>query len=133
MVTIRLARGGAKKRPFYHVVVADSRTKRDGRFIERIGYFNPVAKGQEIRLDINQERIQHWTGVGAQISERVQALLNEMQLGRKEKKVKKPAATQTEAPADESVKAEAASEEQPAAEAEAPEASAEKATKSDDE
>ncbi len=77
MVTIRLARGGSKKRPFYHVTVADSRKFRDGRFIERIGFFNPVARGAEVRLSVNQERANYWLGQGAQPSERVQQLLKE--------------------------------------------------------
>ena len=74
MVTIRLARGGAKKRPFYSVVVTDSRNARDGRFIERIGFFNPVAKGQEERVRIDSERYSYWVSQGAQPSERVAAL-----------------------------------------------------------
>ena len=77
MVTIRLSRGGAKKRPYYHVVVTDSRNRRDGRYIERLGFFNPVAKGQEIRLNLNRERIDHWIGQGAQASDRVSQLLKE--------------------------------------------------------
>ena len=60
MVTIRLARGGAKKRPFYHIVVTDSRSRRDSRYIERLGYFNPMAKGQEVRLNLENDRIDHW-------------------------------------------------------------------------
>ncbi len=74
MVTIRLSRGGSKKRPFYHVVVADSRRARDSRFIEQIGFFNPIARGQEERLRIQQDRIDHWVGLGAQVSDRVAAL-----------------------------------------------------------
>ena len=77
MVKIRLARGGAKKRPFYHIVVTDSRNKRDGRRIERIGFFNPVARGQEERLRLDLERVEYWTGVGAQVSERVSHLVQE--------------------------------------------------------
>ena len=77
MVTIRLARGGAKKRPFYHVVVADSRCKRDGRYIERVGFFNPIASGQEERLRLNDERIQHWIGNGAKTTDRVASLIKE--------------------------------------------------------
>jgi len=77
MVKIRLARGGAKKKPFYHIVVTDSRNKRDGRRIERIGFFNPVARGQEERLRLDLDRIEYWSGVGAQISERVQHLVTE--------------------------------------------------------
>lgn len=68
MVTIRLARGGSKKRPFYNVVVADSRNRRDGRFIERIGFYNPVASGNDEVLRINNERLAYWQGVGAQVS-----------------------------------------------------------------
>ena len=75
MVTIRLSRGGAKKRPFYHIVVTDSRNKRDGRFIEQLGFFNPVAKGAEETLRLNRERIDHWLSQGAQTSERVATLL----------------------------------------------------------
>lgn len=75
MVVIRLARGGAKKRPFYHVVVTDSRNPRDGSYIERLGYFNPIAKGGETRLQLDQARIDYWLQVGAQPSERVTALL----------------------------------------------------------
>lgn len=79
MVTIRLARGGAKKRPFYSVVVTDSRNARDGRFIERIGFFNPVARGQEERLRLNMERLTYWIGTGAQASDRVAQLVKEAQ------------------------------------------------------
>ena len=75
MVVIRLARGGSKKRPFYHITVADQRNARDGRFIERIGFFNPVARGQEERLRIDLDRVAHWTGRGAQPSDRVATLL----------------------------------------------------------
>jgi small subunit ribosomal protein S16 len=75
MVTIRLARGGTKKRPFYHLTVTDSRVKRDGRFIERIGFFNPLARGQEERLRVDAERAQYWMSQGAQPSERVADLL----------------------------------------------------------
>jgi small subunit ribosomal protein S16 len=79
MVTIRLARGGAKKRPFYHVVVTDSRSRRDSRYIERLGYFNPIAKGQEVRLNVDNDRINHWLSKGAQASERVAKLLKDQQ------------------------------------------------------
>ena len=75
MVTIRLSRGGAKKRPFYHIVVTDSRNRRDGRYIERIGFFNPVAAGGEERLKIDTDRAAHWMGQGAQPSDRVKSLL----------------------------------------------------------
>lgn len=75
MVTIRLARGGSKKRPFYHITVTDSRRARDSRFIERVGFFNPIARGQEERLRIDAERVEYWVGQGAQVSERVSSLL----------------------------------------------------------
>ena len=77
MLTIRLARSGAKKRPFYHVSVADSRMPRDGRFVERVGYYNPIASGQEIRLELDIERIDYWIGQGAQPSDRVLNLLKQ--------------------------------------------------------
>jgi small subunit ribosomal protein S16 len=77
MVTIRLARTGAKKRPFYHLVVADSRSPRDGRYIERVGFFNPVAKGKEERLRLNNERIEYWFSTGAQATDRVSSLIKE--------------------------------------------------------
>ena len=77
MVKIRLSRGGAKKHPFYHIVVTDSRKARDGRSIERVGFFNPVARGQEERLRLNLERLDYWTGVGAQLSDRVKTLVSE--------------------------------------------------------
>ena len=77
MVTIRLSRGGAKKRPFYHIVVADGRVKRDGSYIERIGFFNPVATGGEVRLRLDHARAEHWIACGAQPSDRVATLLKE--------------------------------------------------------
>jgi len=77
MVTIRLARAGAKKRPFYHIIVADSRCARDGRYIERIGFFNPVAKGGEERLRLDGSRVEHWVSKGAQTSDRVARLVKE--------------------------------------------------------
>ena len=77
MVTIRLARTGAKKRPFYHIVVTNSRSARGGRFIERIGYFNPVATGGETRLQVNSERVNYWISQGAQTSDRVGQLIKE--------------------------------------------------------
>ncbi|MES9936027.1 MAG: 30S ribosomal protein S16 [Sedimenticola sp.] len=77
MVTIRLARTGAKKRPFYHIVVADSRRARDGRYIERVGFFNPIAKGGEERLRLDNARIDHWVATGAQTSDRVTQLIKE--------------------------------------------------------
>ncbi|MCP5142063.1 MAG: 30S ribosomal protein S16 [Gammaproteobacteria bacterium] len=77
MVTIRLSRGGAKKKPFYSINVTDSRSARDGRSIERVGFYNPVAKGQEERLRIDLARVDHWLGTGAQTSDRVAKLIEE--------------------------------------------------------
>ena len=77
MVVIRLSRGGSKKRPFYHITVADSRNARDSRYIERVGFFNPIARGQEERLRVNHERIDYWVSKGAQTSDRVAQLLKE--------------------------------------------------------
>ncbi|MEE3012089.1 MAG: 30S ribosomal protein S16 [Pseudomonadota bacterium] len=77
MVTIRLARGGAKKKPFYHITVSDSRRARDGRFIERIGFFNPVARGQEERLRLDLDRMAYWQSQGAQFSDRVSSLVKD--------------------------------------------------------
>ncbi len=79
MVTIRLSRHGAKRAPFYHVVAADKRAKRDGRNLERLGFFNPVARGQEVRLNIDLEKIEAWVAKGAQISDRVKTLMKEAQ------------------------------------------------------
>ena len=77
MVTIRLARGGYKKRPFYHLVVADSRCARDGRYIERLGFFNPIARGNEESLRVELDRVAHWVSKGAQPSDRVKSLLKQ--------------------------------------------------------
>jgi small subunit ribosomal protein S16 len=77
MVTIRLSRGGAKKKPFYHITVADSRRARDSRYIERVGFFNPVARGQEERVRVDLERVDHWLGQGAQMSDRVAKLVKD--------------------------------------------------------
>jgi small subunit ribosomal protein S16 len=77
MVVIRLSRGGAKKRPFYHMVVIDHRKRGDGSCIERIGHFNPGARGQEVRLLIDLEKLSYWESVGAQPSDRVRSLVKE--------------------------------------------------------
>jgi small subunit ribosomal protein S16 len=71
MVKIRLTRGGAKKRPFYHIIVTDSRSARDGRNIERLGYYNPVAAGNEKRVELDVERVKHWVERGAQMTDKV--------------------------------------------------------------
>lgn len=77
MVKIRLARAGAKKRPFYHLVAADSRSPRDGRFIERLGFFNPIAVGGEVPLRVNVERVDHWVAHGAQLTDRAAKLVRQ--------------------------------------------------------
>lgn len=77
MVVIRLSRAGAKKRPFYHIVVTDSRRRRDSNYIESIGYFNPVARGAEIKLHIEMEKLEKWVNVGAQLSDRVASLVKQ--------------------------------------------------------
>ncbi len=77
MVTIRLTRGGAKKHPFYQIVVADIRSARDGRYIERIGFFNPIAKGGEVALRVDRARADHWLKNGAQPTDRVRQLLKQ--------------------------------------------------------
>lgn len=77
MLAIRLSRGGSKKRPFYHVVATDSRNARDGRFIERLGFFNPIARGQEETLRLDLERIEYWQKNGAQLSDRVKSLIKQ--------------------------------------------------------
>lgn len=101
MLTIRLARTGAKKRPFYHVVAADSRSPRDGRFIERLGYFNPVARGKELRLNLDLEKIKEWQGKGAQFSDRVTSLIKEAENPSKKRPAKKKKAPVVEAKAEE--------------------------------
>lgn len=78
MVVIRLSRAGAKKRPFYHMVVTDSRKRRDGgSYIERIGHFNPIARGKEVRIHMDLEKLAQWQKVGAQLSDRVRSLVKE--------------------------------------------------------
>ena len=139
MLTIRLARSGAKKRPFYHVSVADSRMPRDGRFVERVGYYNPIASGQEVRLELDLERIDYWIGQGAQPSDRVLNLLKqnketpeqtEKRLAAKEVKRQKKLAkklAEKEPVAEEAPAEEAAAEEAPAEETAAEDAPAEEA------
>ncbi len=77
MVKIRLSRGGAKGRPFYHIVVTDSRSPRDGRSIERVGFYNPIAAGKDVKLKLDAERVNHWVGTGAQLSDKVRFLVKE--------------------------------------------------------
>jgi len=78
MVKIRLTRGGAKKRPFYHIIVTDSRSARDGRNIERVGYYNPIAAGAEKRVELNTERVKFWVGQGAQMTDKVTDLYKQV-------------------------------------------------------
>ena len=78
MVTIRLARGGSKKNPYYYVTVSDKRNARNGRFIERVGFYNPLARGQEEKLRIDLERVNYWKDQGAQTSQRVETLLKQV-------------------------------------------------------
>ena len=77
MVKIRLSRGGAKGRPFYHIIVTDQRNARDGRNIERVGFFNPVAAGKETRLQLDADRVNQWVAKGAQVSDKVRWLMKE--------------------------------------------------------
>ena len=143
MVKIRLARGGAKKNPFYSIVATDSRKRRDSGYIERIGYFNPVARGQEVRLQLEEDRLSHWISQGAQISDRVKQLVKEYrdpsirekqlakQAAKADDKAKKIAADEkakadleAKEAAEEAAAAEAAAAEAAAAEAAAAEAAA---------
>ena len=111
MVTIRLARHGAKKNPFYHITVADRRAKRDGRFIERVGFFNPLARGRDEALRVDLERVDHWLAEGAKPSDRVQHLI---------KQARKQALAQTEVSSAAAEEAPVAAEEAPVAAEEAP-------------
>lgn len=77
MVKIRLTRGGAKKRPFYHIIVTDSRNKRNGRSIERVGFYNPIATGNEKRVELDTARVDHWVSKGAQLTDKVRMLVKE--------------------------------------------------------
>jgi small subunit ribosomal protein S16 len=88
MVIIRLARSGAKKNPYYFITVADERRPRDGSFIERLGFFNPTARGQEERLRVDLDKINEWVSKGAQLSDRVQYLVKEAMLSPEELKAK---------------------------------------------
>jgi small subunit ribosomal protein S16 len=123
MVKIRLARGGAKKRPFYSIVVTDSRKRRDSAYIERIGYFNPVARGQEVRLTLEEGRLTFWQSKGAQLTDRVSQLVKEFkdpsirekQLAAKAAKIE---AIKAKAEAEAKAAAEAAAAEEAAAAAE---------------
>ena len=85
MVKIRLSRGGSKKRPFYHVVATNSKSARDGKYIERLGYYNPGATDKEEDININQERLAYWESVGAQLSDRVKNLVKLLSLSREER------------------------------------------------
>ena len=133
MVKIRLARGGAKKKPFYSIVATDSRKRRDSGYIERIGYFNPVARGQEVRLHLEEDRLAYWISQGAQISDRVKQLAREYKdpsIREKylvAKAAKKAAAEKVKLDADAKAKAKAELEATAKAEVTAEEAPAEEA------
>ena len=99
MVTIRLARHGAKKAPFYHVTVADRAAKRDGRFVERVGFYNPLARGRAERLRIDLDRVDYWLSVGAQPSDRVSALIKEVRTSADDSQSAEAPAAAGEAPA----------------------------------
>ena len=134
---IRLSRGGSKKRPFYRIVVAEAASPRDGRYVERLGHYNPMtAKDNDQRLVVNGERVSYWLGLGAQPTERVQKLLASLELmapvklreqPKKSAVGKKRAEREEEAAAAEAAAAEAPAEEAPAEEAPAEEALAEEA------
>ena len=123
MVVIRLARGGSKKRPFYHLTVADSRNARDGRFIERVGFFNPRAVGGEESLRIDIERVDYWISKGAQPSDRVASLIKQHAKGpevlAEEKAKREEAKAAKVAKAEADAKAKAAAEAKAEADAEA--------------
>ncbi len=140
MVKIRLSRGGTKKRPFFHVVATDSRSSRDGKYIERLGFFNPSALGHEEDIRIDLERVKYWESQGAILSDRVRSLikllavdreqrkakrdekLNKKKVARKEKKVRETPAEEPAAETEAEAAPEAAEEtpaEEPAAETEA--------------
>lgn len=131
MVIIRLARGGAKKNPFYSVVVADSRNRRDGRFIERVGFYNPLAKEGQEGLRLDEARISHWQSRGARLSDCVARLVKlhakgpEGMLAAKQKEAAKAEAAKAKAAAAEAAKLKEAAEAKAAEEAVASEASAE--------
>ena len=148
MVVIRLSRSGAKKNPYYFITVADSRNARDGAFIERLGFYNPSAKGQEETLRIDIEKIDEWVSKGAQVSDRVKRLIKDSKLSAEEldarkaakkdkadaKKAAALAAKQEEIKkqAEEAAPEEAASEEEAPAE-EAPKDNPEESSDSEDE
>ena len=135
MVKIRLARGGAKKKPFYSIVATDSRKRRDSGYIERIGYFNPVAQGQEVRLQFEEDRLEYWVSQGAQISDRVKQLareykdpsIREKYLAAKEAKIAAAEKAKSEAEAAAKAEAEAAAKAEAKAEAEVKKEQAEEA------
>lgn len=108
MISMRLTRHGAKKRPFYHIVVADSRSPRDGRFIEKVGSYNPMlSKDNEQRVILNEERVKHWISVGAQPTERVSRFLADAKLGPAYKISERPKKSAPRAKAQERLKLEA--------------------------
>ena len=128
MLAIRMTRHGAKKRPFFHIVVADSRSPRDGRFIEKLGTYNPLLpKDHAQRLTLNKERIAHWLQVGAQPSDRVAKFLSQAEMMKPRERREQTKKTQPRAKAQERMKAEAAAAAAPPAPAAAAEPAAEAA------
>lgn len=120
MIAIRMTRHGAKKRPFFHIVVADSRSPRDGRFIEKLGTYNPLLpRDHAQRLTLDKERIAHWLKVGAQPSDRVAKFLSQAELMPPRERREQTKKNQPRAKAQERMKAEAAAKAAPAAEGEA--------------
>ena len=133
MVKIRLARGGAKKKPFYSIVATDSRKRRDSGYIERIGYFNPVARGQEVRLTIEEDRLEYWASQGAQLSDRVKQLVKEFKdPSIREKRLAAQAEKAAAAAAKAEAEAKAAAEAEAKAEAEAEAAAAAEAAEAEE-
>lgn len=121
MLALRLARAGAKKRPFYHIVVADSRSARDGRFVEKVGTYNPMLpREDDKRVTLNAERVKYWLGVGAQPTDRVARFLDAAKLGPKYKIRETPKKSAPGAKAQEKMKAEAEAAKAAKAEAETP-------------
>ena len=112
MLTLRMSRHGAKKRPFYHIVVADSRSPRDGRFIEKIGTYNPMLPRENAqRIKLDAERVKHWIGVGAQPSERVARIMHAVGIGPKVEYRETPVKSAPRAKTQEKMKAAAAASE----------------------
>ena len=127
MVRIRLSRGGSKKRPFFHVVATNSRSSRDGKYIERLGFYNPIATDDEEDIKIDLERINYWESAGAQLSDKVRYLLKLLELSREERSKQKNEKINKKKAIRQEGKAEEAKAEEPEAETEAKPEAAEEA------